>query len=204
MKNDHFLSPHVLSFCTSKGTPFKLPLVFLFPLFLVQCHWLFFFSLFLAYFRGKNRLQKPCAKVQCSVTHISFRNAFRTVLIHFRIKERFLTSSFFLSQGLFIFLIYGVYNTEVSLQCISRLTKWVREMTWCFWRDPRPAKGGRIESKPFFLHMSVPLPFMLGLTYMHPGPPLNTDTRSKEPVIPQAHWPIFHCLFKFLNSWSSI
>lgn len=48
--------------------------------------------------------------------------------------------SFFLSlflclclQGLFIFLIYGVYNTEVSLHCVSRLSEWMREMTSFWW-----------------------------------------------------------------------
>lgn len=71
-------------------------------------------------------------------------------------------------------------------------------------RKVRGVADWKRDSFFLFFHMSVPLPFMLGLTYMHPVPPLNTDTRSKEPVIPQPHWPIFHCLFKFLNSWSSI
>lgn len=97
----------------------------------------------------------------------------------------FFISSLFLwlyLQGLFIFLIYGVYNTEVSLHWVSRLSNWMREMTsfwwasclkavWmgcdrvCVWTHFVWVRGGGHR-----FHASVPLPFMLGLTYMHPSP----------------------------------
>lgn len=89
------------------------------------------------------------------------------VWVNFRLKDqrerkKNQTSSYFICfsflQGLFIFLIYGVYNTEVSPQCISRLTEWVREMTWCFWWDPHPTKGelGGCWSEPPFAFSFFP------------------------------------------------
>lgn len=77
----------------------------------------------------------------------------------------------FISQGLFIFLIYGVYNTEVSLLGVSQ--GWQSE--WEKWQVSYLDNWG---TKLVF-HMSVLLPFMLGLAYMHPSLPLNTDTLNK-------------------------
>lgn len=77
----------------------------------------------------------------------------------------------FILQGLFIFLIYGVYNTEVSLLGVSQ--GWQSE--WEKWQVSYLDNWG---TKLAF-HTSVLLPFMLGLAYMHPSLPLNTDTLNK-------------------------
>lgn len=77
----------------------------------------------------------------------------------------------FILQGLFIFLIYGVYNTEVSRLGVSQ--GWQSE--WEKWQVSYLDNWG---TKLAF-HMSVLLPFMLGLAYMHPSLPLNTATPSR-------------------------
>lgn len=77
----------------------------------------------------------------------------------------------FISQGLFIFLIYGVHDREVSLLRVSQ--GWQSE--WEKWQVSYLDNWG---TKLAF-HTSVLLPFMLGLAYMHPSLPLNTDTRNK-------------------------
>lgn len=72
----------------------------------------------------------------------------------------------FVLQGLFIFLIDGVYNPEVSLLGVAQ--GWQSE--WEKWQvsylDNRGTK--------LAFHLSVLLPFMLGLTYMHPSLLLKT------------------------------
>lgn len=77
----------------------------------------------------------------------------------------------FILQGLFIFLIYGVYNTEVSLLGVSQgcQTEWEK------WQVSYLDNWG---TKLAF-HMSALLPFMLGLAYMHLNLLLNTDTLDK-------------------------
>lgn len=111
---------------------------------------------------------------------------------------------FFSTGSLYLPDIWRVQHGGESAVCLK--ADWVSERNDKFLMAPH--QWDRffffLTPPPTPLHMGVPLPFMLGLTYMHPGLPLTTDTQSKERVIPQAHWPIFHCLFKFLNSQPSI
>lgn len=137
-------------------------------------------------------------------------------ILYFLFNEIIIISlnSVFLS-ALFVpppnFFFCRVFLSSWYMACTTR--RWVCSVSqgwlseWEKWQvsDGSSPTGYRFFFSLFlFLHMGVPLPFMLGLTYMHPGLPLTTDTQSKELVIPQAHWPIFHCLFKFLNSQPSI
>lgn len=66
----------------------------------------------------------------------------------------------FVLQGLFIFLIDGVYNPEVSLLGVAQ--GWQSE--WEKWQVSYLDNWG---TKLAF-HLSVLLPFMLGLAYLHP------------------------------------
>lgn len=77
----------------------------------------------------------------------------------------------FILQALFIFLIYGVYNTEVSQLGVAQ--GWQSE--WEKWQVSYLDNWG---TKLAF-HMRVLPPFMLGLAYMHPSLPLNTDIQNK-------------------------
>lgn len=67
----------------------------------------------------------------------------------------------FLLQGLSIFLIYGVCSAEVSLLGVSQ--GWQNE--WEKWQVSY-LDNWRTKLAP---QMSVPLPFKLELTYMHPS-----------------------------------
>lgn len=100
----------------------------------------------------------------------------------------------FILQGLFIFLIYGVYNTEVSLLGVSQ--GWQSE--WEKWQVSYLDNWG---TKLAF-RTSVLLPFMLGLAYMHPSFPLNTGSlRKGTDSFLTASDSYFSAAFVGLNSW---
>lgn len=103
----------------------------------------------------------------------------------------------FILQGLFISLIYGVHNTEASRLGVAQ--GWQSE--WEKWQVSYLDNWGTNLA----FHMSVLLPFMLGLAYMHPSSPLNTAAPSRgtasfltgidEDCTPAWNWWIFSLSF---------